>query len=123
MTNQYNNSGFSATGNAQVSIGVAAIGEHATANQTVQHAGAPNDAVLNELRQRVTQLADLVERHGHLIDSATKNAVTNVANEAARAQPNKTKISSILEEVAGTLKSVTAVGGAALALKAFVAGF
>lgn len=123
MTKSYNNSGFNAGGKAHVVIGNGAFGDHASATQTVQQAGPPSDAALHELRQRVMQLADLVERHGHQIDAATKTAVTTVANEAARAQPNKLRISSILDEVAGTLKSISAVGGAAVALKAFIAGF
>jgi hypothetical protein len=121
--NQQHNSGFIVNGNARVNF-QGAVGDNASVTQTIhQHGSESYDAnTLDDLRQRVARLAELVEQQGHLVDAPTRAAIATVESEAARATPDKTKMSVTMDNISGALKSIAGLGSAAVALTTFIAG-
>jgi maltooligosyltrehalose synthase len=121
--NQQHNSGFIVNGNARVNFR-GAVGDNASVTQTIHENGSDTyDAkTLDDLRQRVARLAELVEQRGHLVDASTRAAIATVKSEAARVTPDKTKMSVIMDNITSALTSIAGLGSAAVALTAFIAG-
>lgn len=112
------NRGIVIGGSGKLRADVLAVGDGARASQQV----LPNDE-LRQLTDQLGALHRLIEERSAQIPDADrlKQAVAAVAEEAKRDRPSGFAMASILESIARSATSVTAVATAALDLKLLVA--
>lgn len=113
------NEGVIVSGSGTVHSEVLAVGRGA---QATKHAG-PDDAI-RQFQAQLASLHRLIEEQSALLaePERLKEAVTAVEQEAARERPSGFAIASILEAVARSAGSVTAIASAASELKVLVGG-
>ena len=111
------NQGIVIGGAGQLQADVLAVGDGARASKQL----APNELI--QLKDQLCALRMLIEEQSAQIPEADrlKQAVAAVAEEAKRDRPSGFAMASILENIAKSAASVTAVAMAAIDLKVLVA--
>jgi hypothetical protein len=114
------NEGIIVSGHASIRAKQMAVGR----NASIVNAGSALEAKgLQEVRDKLERLFAAVSAHsGSVSERETLlHSTEAVAGELAKDKPNKLTVASILDGIAGAVKSVTSIVGAAEALKAAVA--
>ena len=106
------NDGIVVTG-GQVQAGAIAAGRNAQARGWIGSAGE------EELRAGLDRLAALVRENAEQIEDseALVAALDKASEEASTAKPSRVLLTAIIDQVANSAKSVTAIVGAAVSLK------
>lgn len=120
MNNEHNQ-GFIITGGTVTAHQLVA-GSNARAESIVNASqGTANDKTIDDLRTQLDALLVLIQDNKHCLAPEAEKAIEIVKQEAAKPEPSKFVISSVLDSVSGTVKSFASLTSAIAAVKDLVA--
>jgi hypothetical protein len=119
--NSEHNQGIIVTGGTVTAHQLVA-GSNARAESIVNGSqGTANDKTIDDLRTQLDALLVLIQDNKHCLAPDAEKAIEIVKQEAAKPEPSKFVISSVLDSVSGTVKSFASLTSAIAAVKDLVA--
>lgn len=103
-----------------MSVGTLAVGDNAQARSVHIEDGGAQSATIEGLRVRIDQLVGLYRSEPHGLSPDEEQSITAIQAETRKAQPDKAKVGSLLDRLAGSAKSVGTIATAIIAVKKLV---
>ena len=103
--------------NGKITAKQIAVGPNARAIQNTNKASAQDP--MQEIRARLDELMQALDDHANALENPeeVRDSTEAVAEELSKDKPNKLTITSVLNGIASSVQSVTAIAVAAEALK------
>lgn len=114
------NQGIIITGGT-ISAEQLAVGTNAKAEKIIQAIEqGDNTKTISDLREQLNYLLELIRENSSMLEPNVEKAIEVVKAEADKPSPNKIVMTSIIDGVIQTVKSLTSIAGAITAIKKLI---